>query len=220
MNDKNGSGKWERIGVIMSIIISVMSLSISIVQTSTAYELAHQANELTEKSLELENMLANYTSYIAEESPYDINYAFLGEPSMIGKVDGTVEKTIHYGYLKLNIEVVTPHFGMLTVELKDFNVGDSEMLNPQRKNDTSVSFADENMKYEYVVVSGLNPINVTLHLKALVYPNPQNLPPETQAVQFPIGVQYFKAELYDLQTQKTCATLEFYAMICVVMKLI
>jgi len=209
MSKKTSVGKFEK----LTIIVSIISLASTIGLTIFNFALVNQANKIAEANLDFQNMLSNFTSIIIA----DTDYAILGEPSIILSVNDTIEETTHYGYLQVNVQVITPHFGILKIKLKDFYVGESPMHNPERKNETRVSFADENKKYEYPVVLGLNPINATLHLKAVVYPNLQNLPPDTQSVQFPIGVQHFEAELLDIQTNKTTVK-EFYALICVVMK--
>lgn len=69
-------------------------------------------------------------------------------------------------YLNASIQIMTPHYGTVSVKLEYFNVGDSNYLDSERKNETRLTFADEEQtKYEYAVVTGLNLINASLHLK-------------------------------------------------------
>jgi len=205
-NKKSDSRKWD----IIAVIISIVSLVASIAFSSYSFMLASQANELTAKSLELQNVLSNFTSVIVANP----ERGFLNEG---GYYSNWTMSSNHYGYLKIALTVITPHYGILSIEEKDFSVTDYyDMLNPEKLNLTTVSYYSEYDEYESPVVMGLNLLNFTLNLKATVYPNPQKLQAHSEN-EFPIGVFFLEAKLTDAQTNQTF-TKEFSTIIFVTIK--
>lgn len=196
---------WERehmkVYERITLIITVVSLCMNGVLTGINVFLISQANEISKVNIDFLNMTNNFTSVMI----FDHGYAILGEPSEYLSQNGTVEQTTHYGYLRGTLQVITPHFGAINVTLEDFNEHSSSMLNPEKQNQTEISYADGRFNYMFPVVSGLSQINVTLPLKAIVYPNPLNLPPQGETTEVPVGGLLLRMELYDLQTQKTLA---------------
>jgi hypothetical protein len=213
LNDKGNSRNWEKIGVIIGVIISIISLSISIYSsiflTNRSLELAAQANELTERSLELQNMLLNFTPIITVNP--ERGFLSQGGYYSIG-----VESAVYpYGYLNVSVTVTTPHYGVLSIEEGNFSPY-SDMLNPERINSTTVSYYSQYDKYERSVYVGIDQLEFNLNLKAIVYPNPQKLQPQNES-EFPLGVFFLKAKLVDAQTNKTF-TNEFSTVIFVTIK--
>jgi len=201
------SGKWDKIAVIISII----SLAISFALTIHSFNLTEQANRLTEKSLELQKMLSNFTSVIVVNP----ERGFLNEVGYY--LNGTESSSHPNGYLNISLTVITPHYGILSIEEKNFSVTDYfDMLNPEKLNLTTVSYYYEYDKYERSVAMGVNPLNFRLNLKATVYPNPQKLKAHSEN-EFPIGVFFLEAKLTDLQTNQTF-TKEFSTIIFVTIK--
>lgn len=174
--------------------------------------LVYYTYEVRRTSLEFQSIMYNFTSVIVAYA----DYATL-EPSSYFRQDGIIEKMRFYGYLDVNLEVITPHHGIVTIKLKSFNVGDSEYLNSERINETEISYVNEDEVYERSVVMGLNEINDQLHLKAIVYPNSEELPTQGESVVSPLGKLFLEAELFDLQTQTT-STKEFSAGIYVILE--
>jgi len=194
MTEKGDSRKWGMVAVIISII----SLIASIVFSSYSFVLANQVNSLTAKSLELQNILSNFTSIIIP-SPAQGQLSSGGYYS-----NGTTSPTVSMGWLNISLVVITPHYGVLYAEMENFTVSDDyRMLDTQKTNLTIVNYApnyqlNQHMKY---VVSGVNQLNVETLLQASFYPNPQELPiaPDS-AVTFPLGYLLLQIVLFDSQT--------------------
>lgn len=200
------SGKWDKIAVIISII----SLAISFALTIHSFDLTEQANRLTEKSLELQKMLSNFTSLIVVNP----ERGFL---NVGGYYSNWTTSSNPYGYLNISLTVITPHYGILSIEEKNFSVVDYfGMLNPEKLNLTTVSYYSEYDTYERPVTMGVNPLDFRLNLKAKVYPNPQKLPANSEN-EFPIGVFFLEAKLFDPHTNQTF-TKEFSTIIFVTIK--
>jgi len=195
---------WDKIAVINIIILFV-----SLVLTIHNLHLVNQANILTEKNLELQNILSNFTSVISAEPEVGFLYS-----NTFDNVSNLITVS-HYGHLKVSLKIITPHYGRISIEIKNFTEDSADMLNPNMKNQTTVSYVWEDEKYEDVVVPGLNSLTADLELKATTYPNPSKLPDEGEKIQFPIGHLLLEAKLYDVQTNKTL-TKEFYAQIAVI----
>ena len=194
-------------------ILAVFFAVLNIISTGFNLYLIVQTNQIHRESQEFQNMMYDFTPVIVANT----DNAFL-DSSQFSYSNGKLQQIIHYGYLDVNIQVVTPHYGNLTIKLKSFNVGDSEMLDSERRNDTKVTYAFENDVYEDIVIVGLNQIPKQLHLKASVYPNQEKLPPQGEPVQFPLGRLFLEAELYDIHTNTTL-TKEFSARILAVLEL-
>jgi len=208
MSEKSNSGKWDKIAVFISII----SLAISLGLTIHSFDLTAQANRLTERSLELQNILTNFTSvivanpergYLTDEFPYS---------------NDTVFASYSHGYLNISLTVITPHYGTLSIEVQNFTVVDYyNMLTPEKVNLTTVTKTSEYDKYEDYVVTGLNKLSFSIELQARAYPNPQKLPTNGET-QFPIGVLFLEAKLLDAQTNKISTRNEFSTVIYVTIK--
>jgi len=208
MPKKKSSNKYEQWG----FALGVLTLIANIILMWFNLHLIVQTNQIRSASLEYQSMMYNFTSVIVANA----DHANLGSPSMYSSQDDIIQQTAHYGYLEVNLEVITPHYGLLSIKVKNFNVAETSMLNSEKLNKTEVSYAYEPSKYEYAIVSGLNSINDNLHLKALVYPNPENLPPKGESLSFVLGRLFLEAELFDVQTDGTI-TKEFSAVVSVVM---
>jgi hypothetical protein len=205
------SGKWDKIAVTISIV----SLIASIVFSNYSFTLASQANELTKKSLELQNILSNFTSIIVPNP----ERGFLNEGGYY--FNGTTSSSNPKGWLNVSLTVITPHYGNVSVEIMNFSVSDYfNMLIPEKANLTTVSYTPEYQYSKHVgyVVSGLNQLSFSLNLEATVYPNPQKLPSTSPSEsEFPIGVLFLQAKLFDAQTDLTI-TQDFSTIIFVTIK--
>jgi hypothetical protein len=197
MTEKSDSRKWD----MVAVIISIVSLIASVVFSSYSFVLANQANNLTVKSLELQNMLSNFTSIIIP-SPAQAQLSWGGYYS-----NGTTSPTVTTGWLNISLVVITPHYGLLYANIEDFTPSDEyQMLDTPKTHLTDVSYAsgyqaNQHLKY---VISGINQLNIEIQLQASFYPNSQKLPvaPDS-AVTFPIGELSLQMELFDSQTSQT-----------------
>jgi len=205
--DGESMNKYEK----LVVFISVFSLLLTICNIYLIY-LTYQTRMA---SLQFQSMVYNFTSVITA----DADYAFLGKPSEYLSYDNTIERTTHYGYLEVDVTVITPHYGTMSIRIRSFNVGESPMLDSEKRNQTEVAYASGEDEYEYTIDSGSNHITAQLHLRAIAYPNSQNLPPQGESVQFILGRLNLEAELFDIQTQQT-STREFYGIIVVIMEVL
>ena len=199
MTNENGSreslSKYEQ----WVFILNVLSIIVSTTLTGFNLYLVSQILETRRANLEFQNIMYNFTSVIVAEA----DYAILDEPSEYTMQDGNITATTHFGYLDVNLEVITPHYGTLTLRLKTLNVVESEYLSSERRNETEISYAYGRLAYEYTVVAGLNQISDQLHLVAHIYPISEKLPPQGVTVQIPLGYLFLEAELFDIQTETT-----------------
>ena len=208
MANENGVNKYKK----WAFYLSLVSLVTTTILTVVNLYLVIQIVEIRRTGLELQDAMYNFDSIIVP----DADIAILNDPSVYSRQDGILVKTTHYGYLNVSIQVITPHYGSISIKLKNLNVGDSPMLDSEKRNQTEISYAFEEDEYEFPVVAGLNQISANLHLKALVYPNPETLPPQGELEQFLLGRLFLEAELFDIQTERIFSK-EFSAIIAVVM---
>jgi hypothetical protein len=161
--------------------VNIIGLILNLALAGLNVYFLYRANEMTMETLRLQNIVSNFNSVITVNS----DYAFWGKPGEYYGYGNVTEHTTHYGYLNASIQIMTPHYGTVSVKLGYFNVGDSNYLDSERKNETRLTFADEEQtKYEYAVVTGLNLINASLHLKVRIYPNSQNMPQKPKPSSF------------------------------------
>jgi Na+-transporting NADH:ubiquinone oxidoreductase subunit NqrC len=209
MESEKTSRKPKRIALVLIVI----TLVANVVLTGINVYLTVQFNQnLT--NLGFQGNMSNFTSVIIARAD-DSN---LGKPAIYFSQEGVIEETVHHGILYAVVQVVTPHYGVLTIRLKNFDVTEFEYLSPEKRNETEISFADEKESYVYILVPGLNQINAQLYLKAQVYVNPEKLPPKDEPVQFLLGHLSLEAESFDFETQ-TKVTSEFSAEIFVVLEM-
>jgi len=199
MENENTSRKPKRIALILILIALIANATLTGIN---AYLTVQFNQYLT--NLGFHNSKPNSTYIIITRA----DDSDLGKPTTYFGQDSVIERTIHYGTLYAVIQVVTPHYGALTIRLKTFNATESEYLNPEKRNDTEISYKDEKESYVYILSPGLNQVNAYLNLKAQVYVNPEKLPPEDESVQFSLGHLSLEAESFDFETQ-TKATSEF-----------
>ncbi len=207
MAEKSDPRKWDMVAVIISII----SLIATIVFSSYSFVLANQANSLTAKSLELQNMLSNFTSVITAKPQVGFLYSnTFNNASNLTTVN-------HYGHLNVSLEVITPHYGKISIEVKNLtDIDPHRMMNPSMKNQTTVSYVWADEKFEKTVFMGLNSFTADLELKATTYPDYQQLPAKGESITIPIGRLLLEARLLDSDANRTTTIKEFYASIAVI----
>jgi hypothetical protein len=201
MNEKNGSGRWQLIAVIVSVIFGVSGIVVGLVQTEVSYDLQSQANSLSEKNLELQNMISNSTPIIIANPEHSSDYP-LNESWPFSNLTADLP-IVSTGWLNGSLTVITPHYGNVIVEIINFTAGDySNDLNPEKVNLTTVT---STLEYNYSthtnpVIQGLNQLTFNVPLEAMFYLNPQRS--ATYSL-FPLGVMYLEAKLFDAQSQIT-----------------
>lgn len=194
IEEKKSMSKYER----LTVLFAVINIILAGVLTGLNLSLAAQTNQMRAQNLEFQSMMYNFTSLIVAKP----EYADLETPSHSSYDNGTIE-AIYYGHLDTELQVITPHYGKVSVRYKHFNVDESKFLDQEKGNETTVSFASESDKYEHLVVLGLNQLSNHIDLKALVYFDPDSFSPETTSVRLALGRLFLEAELLDIQTNST-----------------
>jgi hypothetical protein len=178
----------------ITTLVSVLSLIAAIVFGINSVIINRQNQELI-------NQLYNYPPFIySNYSTSILNSQFYIRGNTL----------VHFqGMVKVDLTVITPHVGMLRIEVKSFNFSfDNTMANNvldlDLLNKSSVSYVGRTT-YEYLVEQGRNPpIVENMLITADVYVKPENIatPPVT-TIGFPIGELIFEAKIFDAQTGKT-----------------
>lgn len=130
--------------------------------TSESIKLSSEANRLSQRTLELQNMLSNYTSAITVES----EPAQLMESIESGFSNDSVFETRHHGYLNVSLKIISPHVANVSIKIKSFDV--ENMYNfflPEKENQTSVTFLYPNAKYEDIIVAGFIQRDFSIFIK-------------------------------------------------------
>lgn len=125
---------------------------------------------------------------------------FLGE-------DGDLKKTIHIGTLNAHLRLTMPHYGVVTIKLKGFNVTESKYLDDKQLYDLEVQL-DERDKQVYVLAPGFNQIVAQIRLKAVVPLNSETTSLDGESIRFLIGRIFLEVEAYDFET-RTSTSSEF-----------
>lgn len=214
MSERDGSGKWQMIAVIISVVFGVSGVVVGLVQTRLSYDLQSQANSLSEKNLELQNMLSNSTPIIVANPEQGL----LDEQGYYSNITASFH-TVSRGWLNGSLTVITPHYGNVTVEIINFTVNDYfNDLIPEKANLTTVTSTLEYNYSKHVdpIIQGLNQLTFNINLEAMFYPNAQG-GSGTQSM-FPIGVLFLEAKLFDAQA-KIAYTQVFSSIIFVLVRI-
>jgi len=210
MENKKTSRKPERIALILIVI----TLVANVVLTGINVYLTVQFNQnLT--NLGFQGSMSNFTSVIIARAD-DSN---LGKPAIYFSQEGVIEQTIHYGILYALVQVVTPHYGVLTIRLKNFYATESEYLSSERRNETKISYSDGKESQVYILAPKLNQIGAQLPLKAQVYPKSEKIPPKGEPVKALLGHLSLEAESFDFETRAR-VTSEFSAEIFIELEML
>ncbi len=191
------------------VAITALALISNLILSGFNLYLVIQTNQIHRESMEFQNMMYNFTSVIVAKAETAIL-----EQSSYNPYDNVTVQTVHFGYLDIELQVITPHYGEVNIKYKHFNIGESSLFAPEKVNETRVTYVPDD-KHEHLVVSGLNQLSDKISLIANVYINPNSISPDTKWVQFIIGRLFLEAELLDLQNNTTL-TEEFSAPIAVV----
>ena len=200
----------------VSIILSAGLLIATIYFAASNNNLSQQNTEMTRKNLELQNQLYNFSSVIVA---HDVEYSLFNS-SDYSLSDSQSARFTFYGYVRADIRLITPHYGNLTVELKELGLREDDPVNPyidlERLNQTEVSYVFN--PYVDLVNQGLNQFQPSLHLKVSVYLNPSNLPSQGETLQLGnVGKISLEARFFDFHTNMT-TTKPFEAYITLVVK--
>jgi hypothetical protein len=197
--------------ISVSQIVSII-LSIAILLSSAYY--ANQNNNLQKSNANLQNLLYNYTPLIFS------NYSDTSTLQNVFYSSEGLSSTYFEGLVSVNLKVVSPYDGLLTLTPKSFNFsyGSSDSLNPyyfdvSLSNYTTVSFFPtvSNTEYQYFISKNvMNPIQDKLWVQVDTYLNATNLSyvfrnqgeNTVTSVGFPLGTITFQATLFEAQIDK------------------
>ena len=117
------------------------------------------------------------------------------------------------GFINVDLKVVSPYDGMLTINVKSLNTYVNSIvptfLNVSILNYSTVSFFPfPETQYQYFISKNvINQIEDKLEVKAVVYLNSgilqQAFQNDTTSVGFPLGDIIFQAKLFEVQTNQT-----------------
>jgi hypothetical protein len=174
----------------------IVILAANVVLTIVNLYLTVQFNQAL-TNLRLQGKIPDSTFMITAKA----DDADLGEPVAYFSENGVLKQTAHFGTLYASAYVIMPHYGVVTIKLKSFNVTESKYLSLDKLNETEVSYADETQSYVYFLAPGFNQINAQIRLKAKVPLNPENLPSKDESIRFSLGHLFLEAEAFDFETR-------------------
>lgn len=176
--------------------ILIVTLAVNLILTVVNLYIAFQLNQtLTSLGLHDRSFDSIFTiTAKAEKIIFEKPAAYIME-------DGVLKYTIHFGTLNVHAHVIMPHYGVVSIKLKSFNVTRSKYLNLDRLSEIEVSFADETQGCVYVLAPGLNHVDSQIRLKAKIPLNSEILPREGESIQFQLGYLFLEAEAFDFETR-------------------
>lgn len=192
------------------VIISLISIGFTAYFGIRSMELTAESNRLNRETVELQNMLQNWTAVMNVEA----DHADL--LTSISSDDLNVGKTLHHGYLNLSVEIISPHFSNLNISIQDFEVLESyNFVLPETRHLAKVDLIypenyDVIKTYEKRIVPGYSSLDLNLFLRASLYldanqfPNPEDVSryPSGLTQTYDVGELTLKIELLDLQTKE------------------
>jgi hypothetical protein len=111
------------------------------------------------------------------------------------------------GQVKIDLTVLTPHYGKLEVNLKSLNYSESDYYWLDLEKQGSVSYSGKKV-YECFVQQGLNKIVAEFDLHEYIAVKPNVVSIDTKGFSFPLGELTLEGILTDLQANQT-VTREF-----------
>jgi hypothetical protein len=193
--------KANKISIAGLLLTILIALTINVPFAIWNWQQNNRAIDIANENLAITNMINNFNCSVSAAQSYGVLYSNSFSPYP----NGSIESVTAYGQLSVTLEVVTPHYAYITIEIGNLTQIDqtenSYWMNPEMKNQTTVSCVFDE-PFEDTIGSGLTQVNATLQLETTVYPDPQQLPPIGNTTRFPLGPLLLDAELYDLQSQK------------------
>jgi len=174
----------------------VIVLAINIILTSINLYMITQSSA----NLKLQSKINTLNIIVTAED------ADLGKPvAYFFGENGNFKKTIHVGTLNAHLRLTMPHYGVVTIKLKGFNVTESKYLDDKQLYDVEVQL-DERDKQVYVLAPGFNQIVAQIRLKAVVPLNSETILSDGESIRFPIGRIFFEVETYDFETRTSMSS--------------
>ena len=187
--------------------VTALAVTLSACTSWRMSQLQEQILDIQEELKELQQVMSDYASTIVVQP----SSAFLNH-TLYNYVNSTLWETMHYGYLKLDLQRITPHLGNFTVRVEEFNVKDSVYINKTDETEVFPIYGG----YEGTVGSGLNDITAEIYLRARAYVNAGEITSDDFV--FQLGTLTLEVELYDLQARTVAAIKEFDVPIVVIVE--
>lgn len=186
----------EKLKTSKMLLLLVIVLTVNLALTVINVYLTIQFNQ-TLANLRLQDKVPESVFTVTVKAD-DVD---LGRPTTFFVEGGVLKQTIHHGTLHALVYAMMPHYGVVTIKLKFFNVSESKYLSPERLNETEISYINGEEDYVYVLAPGFNQINAYIKLKAKVPLNPANLPSKDETVRFSLGRLFLEVEAFDFETK-------------------
>jgi hypothetical protein len=170
--------------------IIIVALILNAVLTGVNSYLVFQTLQARQVNLDFATVMNKTTAAMGIQAD-DAN---LGVPSVIQMQGSAIEECYYSGVFYTHVQIISPAYGFLTFRLKEFRVNESEYLNTDRLNETSVFFTNENSSY--TIVPGSNDLSPPIYLKVHIYPNVSRYPLEGASVQLTLGTLFLEANLF------------------------
>lgn len=108
-----------------------------------------------------------------------------------------LENIIFYGSLKVDINIITPHYGILSIRIKKFNPNDTPILDKMMYNKNMINFVED--PNEILINQGLNYITINEIISALIYPDAKHFLSLEKSTQFIMGLLIVELVFEDIQ---------------------
>jgi len=198
----NGIRSWKKKkklgkGFVM-LIITILALIVSAISAGSTFYFA-------DENRKLQNSLYNYEPFIY------VDYSNISTLATISyDPDSSDGAAVFFGYVPVNLKVITPHEGMLTIKVQSFNFTylnatnnpTSNYLNMDNLNVHVKDFSTKELHQYFVIRDVPNSIDDQIYVAVDCYIKP-HLIGQASMVSFILGDVIFEAELLEVRTNQT-----------------
>ena len=139
--------------------------------------------------------IENFNASIITENNF---YTYLKSTSYSSQ-NNTIYNVHFYGELKTNVIVISPHFGILKMNIKNYNLNDVNIIDRELIKQTELQFFQE--PQILVVSKGINSYAIDERLQASIYTNSNEIPSPGKSVQFIMGKLFIELIFTDIQNE-------------------
>lgn len=157
----------------------------------------------------LQNSLYNYPPFI-----YSNNTITSAMNTVIASRNDTI--AVLFGNVKVDLKVITPYDGMLTITAKALNfthINETNWFGLQFVDLNNLNYSEHSVfdltgePHQYFILHDvINPIEDRIPLEVTVILKPNWLPSNSTGIGFDLGVIAFEANLFDVRTNQTTTT--------------
>lgn len=197
--------KRQRKWLTASSLIAIIALIITAISTSSAVYFAMQ-NQNSQSSLyNLQNSLYNFQPFIFS------NYTTSTLNSMYCARNDTM--VVLVGLVAIDLKVITPYDGMLTINIKTLNfthINESNYMVSELLDMNNLNFSEHSVfdlgatPHQYFISRDvINSIKDKLLVRLTVILKPNWISPNNTAIGFDLGDLIFEANLFAVRTNQT-----------------